>query len=122
MSVPQMPAQDGRSSDLEPAIHEIPIVDEDGEVVGWTDEAPSFVEGQLVHSQASRLLRAALSTAFVEIVCQESAIRAGAPATWQGPWQCAVICPAGLAVRLGSKSPSIGALSVGNTPLSIPGT
>ena len=73
----------------------IPIIDTSGRVVGWTDTAPSVVDGRLRHDAAAALLNADLTTINVELTEPEQVMRAGAPNHWARPWHCLAICPAG---------------------------
>ena len=74
-----------------------PIVDARQRIVGWTRTAPQYVGGFLRHRDAEAKLGSVVVAAFVEIEALQDAVKAGAPADWQGPWRCLGLCAPALA-------------------------
>jgi hypothetical protein len=70
----------------------IPIVDDQGEIVGWTDNAPEICGITLRHAEAERLLRSAVRCVYGTITNRGDAMRAGAPSDWSEPWRCLMLC------------------------------
>lgn len=73
----------------------IAIIDRFGQLVGWTDTAPTVVNGRLTHPIANELLGPEITSFNIEINNPEDAARAGAPPGWKGGWGCLAICPLG---------------------------
>jgi hypothetical protein len=76
---------------------EFPIVDNRRRIVGWTRTVPHYIDGVLRHPEAEAILKGAVVAAYVEIQAPQEAVRAGAPAGWQGPWRCLGLCAPALA-------------------------
>ena len=70
---------------------ELPIVNADGVIVGWTRSAPEARGSVIVHQEASSLV-GAVKACYVEIEDSVAAKRAGAPEGWRGVWRCLGIC------------------------------
>src|ERR671910_3833957 len=80
----------------------IPVLNAEGQIVGWTDIAPRLQDGKLVHEGASRLLKSEIATGEIILTKPEDLRLAGAPEGWAEPWRCLAICPAVSAGQFGA--------------------
>jgi hypothetical protein len=71
---------------------QIPIVDRNRRIVGWTSENPKQTPGlYLRHAQAEALIGEHIVCGYVKISDQAAAVRAGAPEGWREPWRCVAL-------------------------------
>jgi len=90
-------AQESRSTAAEsprPSLvrWEIPIIDGQRRLVGWTVNAPRYLGGLVHHPEAEKLIGGPIVGAYVQIEDADNAQRAGAPPNWKGPWRCLGLC------------------------------
>jgi hypothetical protein len=64
-------------------------------VIGWTQTGPELNDGSLRHAEAEASLGRQITCIYVQLDDPQAAIAAGAPATWNEPWRCLAIAPAG---------------------------
>lgn len=70
---------------------EVPIVDGNCRIIGWTSTAPTTVDAAVRHPDAEKLAGGPVTCGYVQITDKEAARRAGAPADWSEPWRCLAI-------------------------------
>ena len=70
---------------------QIPIVDAERRIVGWTSEDPETLGSTVRHAAAEKIAGGSVTCAYVQISDRAAAERAGAPADWEGPWRCLAI-------------------------------
>ena len=70
---------------------QIPIVNRNRRIVGWTHDTPETIGASLRHAEAERLVGGAVTATYVQISDRVAAGRAGAPLGWNGPWRCLAI-------------------------------
>ena len=93
---PRRPAPVGR------AHPEIPIVDADQRIIGWsTQEANVGAGGEVIHLDAQKLISGPLVCACIRVYDPVHAARAGAPPGWKGEWRCLAICDVKATFRIG---------------------
>jgi hypothetical protein len=79
---------------------EVPIVDGNLRIVGWTKASPEFLGTSLRHPEAERLISEKVACVYVQIVDRDAARRAGAPDGWAAPWRClAIVAESGASGR-----------------------
>ena len=71
---------------------QIPIVDRNRRIVGWTSENPKQAPGlYLRHARAEGLISEHIVCGYVKISDKAAALRAGAPENWREPWRCVAL-------------------------------
>ena len=70
---------------------QVPIVDENRRIVGWTSEGPEAGASGTRHAAAEKLIGGPVTCAYVQISDRRAAACAGAPADWNEPWRCLAI-------------------------------
>jgi hypothetical protein len=73
---------------------QIPIVDENRRLIGWTGAAPRVENGTIRHLAAERMVGGPIVGAHVHLVDPDDAARAGAPRGWTAPWRCIALVSA----------------------------
>jgi hypothetical protein len=66
---------------------DVPIVDGNLRIVGWTKASPEL-STIFRHDEAERLIGEKVTCAYVQIADRDAARRAGAPDGWAAPWRC----------------------------------
>ena len=79
-------------------VAELPIIDDNAEIIAWTPVAPEPRREGFFHEQAMRIL-GGIVPCYVDIDDPEAARRAGSPSNWKGPWRCLAICSEGLIAK-----------------------
>ena len=70
----------------------IPIVNRDRALVGWTEKPPVVADNRLRHAEAERLLRGPVFCVEIALVDPAHVARAGAPRGWRSAWRCMALC------------------------------
>jgi hypothetical protein len=70
----------------------IPIVDRNRSLVGWTAVAPVVADNRLRHPEAERLLRGPVICIEIALTDPAHVARAGAPRGWRSAWRCMALC------------------------------
>ena len=74
---------------------EIPIVNRNRRIIGWTNVSPESVGTSVRHSEAERLTGGPVTATYIQISDGSAAERAGAPVGWDRPWRCLGIIAVG---------------------------
>src|SRR5688572_14052677 len=74
---------------------EIPIVNRNRRVVGWTHDSPDTIGALVRHIEAEKVVGGPVTATYVQITDRVAAGRAGAPPGWRGPWRCLAIIAIG---------------------------
>jgi hypothetical protein len=67
---------------------QIPIIDANRRLVGWTGAAPRVENGVIRHATAERLVGGPIEGCYVKLLGADDGARAGAPSDWSGAWRC----------------------------------
>lgn len=80
------------STGEEAIVNNIPIVNRDRALIGWTAEAPIVADNRLRHAEAERLLRGPVICIEIALTDPTHLARAGAPRGWRSAWRCMALC------------------------------
>jgi len=70
----------------------IPIVNRNRALIGWTATAPVVFDNRLRHAEAERLLRGPVICVEIALTDPVDLARAGAPRGWRSAWRCMALC------------------------------
>jgi hypothetical protein len=70
---------------------QIPIVNRNRRIIGWTQESPQATGAILRHIEAEKVVGGPVTATYIQITNRSAAERAGAPAGWIEPWRCLAI-------------------------------